>query len=267
MSTDTMFEGTIPALYNRYLVPLLFDDYAHKAARRVASWTPRDILETAAGTGILTTALREENPDARILATDLNEAMLAVLDARGLPGETASRYADALDLPCRDESFDAVVCQFGIMFFPDKVQGNREAHRVLRDGGRYLLVIWDKLSANPSQRVVEEALKPMFPDNPPSFISRMPFGYSEHEQIEADLHAAGFEDVEIETIEGRSRAISPHHAAIGLTQGSPMRLEIEARDPSRLNEATERVAEALTALGNESAVTVPMSALFVTATK
>ena len=190
-----------------------------------------------------------------------------MLDARGIDGDTASRFADAEQLPLRDASFDVVACQFGAMFFPDKIAAHREAHRVLRKGGRYLLVIWDALGANPTHHVTERALAELFPDDPPTFISRIPFSYSRRETIESDLHEAGFEDVEIETVEGRSRAISPGHAALGLTQGSPMRFEIEARDPAKLDEATERVAEALTELGNANAVVAPMSALFVIATK
>ena len=145
---DVRFTGSVPANYERYLVPLLFRPYAEELARRAKALQPSRILETAAGTGVVTAALAEALSDAEIVATDLNQAMLDVAATRVSAGGVTFQQADALALPFENSSFDLVVCQFGIMFYPDKVQGNAEARRVLRDGGHYLLAIWDRIERN-----------------------------------------------------------------------------------------------------------------------
>jgi ubiquinone/menaquinone biosynthesis C-methylase UbiE len=146
---DIRFSGSVPANYERYLVPLLFRPYAELLAQRAAAMAPKRILETAAGTGVVTAALASALPQSEIIATDLNQAMLDVASSRVSASNVSFREADALALPFDDGSFDLVVCQFGIMFYPDKVAGNAEARRVLRDGGRYLLAIWNHLDKNP----------------------------------------------------------------------------------------------------------------------
>ncbi|MFL6734886.1 MAG: class I SAM-dependent methyltransferase, partial [Sphingomicrobium sp.] len=247
-STDAAFGGSIPALYDRNLGPLLFQPYADEVASRIAKAKPRRILETAAGTGIVTEAIRRALPDAEIVATDLNQAMLDMAAAaRHLTG-VEYQQADALDLPFDEDSFDLVVCQFGVMFYPDKVRGNAEAHRVLRKGGRYLLVIWDQLDRNPASQLIHDAVATVFPDDPPLFIQRAPFGYADPAQIEQDLLEAGFTDIEFETVPLQSHRSSPREAAVGMVQGSPLRGEIEQRDPDRMGAATDAAAHALEAL-------------------
>src|SRR6266542_6431577 len=147
-SVDVRFSGSVPGNYERYMVPLLFRPYAEVLADRARQFAPRDILETAAGTGVVTDALARALPDAEIIATDLNQAMLDVAATRVGAPNVSFRQADALELPFDDAQFDLVVCQFGAMFYPDKVQGNSEARRVLRDGGHYLLAIWDRIERN-----------------------------------------------------------------------------------------------------------------------
>jgi SAM-dependent methyltransferase len=266
-SVDTSFAGSIPGLYDRYLVPLLFQPYADEVARRVAEWQPRRILETAAGTGVVTRAMHDAAPRAEIVATDLNPDMLAVAAERVAAGNVRFQSADALDLPFDDGSFDLVVCQFGVMFYPDKVRGNAEARRVLRDGGRYLTVIWDSMARNPGSAQISDAVAALFPDNPPRFLDRTPFGYGDVATIEHDLIAAGFTDIELETVEKRSRSGSAREVALGLCQGSPLRAEIEERDPARLGEAVEAAAAALMHFEGVMGFDAPMSAHLVTARK
>lgn len=266
-SSDSAFTGSIPAIYDRCLGPLLFEPYAREVARRVAEWRPRDILETAAGTGIVTAHLARALPEARLVASDLNPAMLDVARERVTGGNVEFQPADALDLPFGDQSFDAVVCQFGVMFYPDRVRGNGEARRVLRDGGRYLAVIWDRLEANPVGAAIHRAMPQVFPDDPPQFLARTPWGYGDPEAIERDLEKAGFSEISIEVVAAASDPVSPEDAALGLTQGSPLRAEIEARDPARLDEATAAAERAVRALGDGDTVTAPLSALFATAVR
>ena len=266
-SIDTTFTGSIPGLYDRYLVPLLFRPYAEEIAQRVLELQPKRILETAAGTGVVTQALHAAAPDAEIVATDLNEAMLEVAAGRIESDLVKFQPADALDLPFEDASFDLVVCQFGIMFFPDKVRGNSEARRVLAEGGRYLTVIWDSMRRNPGSELLSDSVAALFPDDPPRFLDRTPFGSSDPAQIEHDLLAAGFTDIEFETVEKRSRGPSARDAAMGMCLGSPLRTEIEERDAGKLDQAVEVASAALMSWEGVMGFDAPMSAHIVVATK
>jgi SAM-dependent methyltransferase len=264
-ATDAKFAGSIPALYDRHLTPMLFEPYARDIAERVAALAPRRVLETAAGTGAVTRALIEALPEVEIVATDLNQAMLDVAAAQLSSPSLSFRQADAQALPFADGEFDLVLCQFGAMFFPDRVGAYREARRVLRPGGRFLFNVWDSLDANPASRRVAEAVAGLFPDDPPSFLGRVPFGYHDRAAIAADLEAAGFGDVQIETVAKRSRLATAYGAAAGLCQGSPLRLEIEQRDPKRLEEATNAAAAALVEFEGADGLDAPMSALVISA--
>jgi SAM-dependent methyltransferase len=266
-TTDTVFAGSIPAIYDRFMVPMKFEPYAADVAERAKEFGPADILETAAGTGVVTRALHRAVPEANIVATDLNPAMLEMAVDRLRSANVRYQAADAQDLPFDNQSFDLIVCQFGVMFFPDKPAANREAFRVLRRGGRYLLLIWDSLDKNPASKAVHEAVAAEFPDDPPHFYARVPFGYHDLELITADLMAAGFDDIEFETIAHRSRLPSALEAATGMCQGSPLRSEIEARDHSALGRVTEAAAKALQKFEGPDGFDAPMSAHLVVATK
>ena len=153
--------------------------------------------------------------------------------------------ADALALPFPAASFGVVVCQFGAMFFPDKVAGYKEARRVLRSGGHLIFNVWDRISENEFADVVTQSLATLFPQDPPRFMARIPHGYHDVEKIRAELTAAGFKEISIATVDGKSRASSPREPAIAYCEGTPLRNEIEARDASRLADATKTAAEAL----------------------
>ncbi len=244
VATDTAFAGSIPEYYHRCLGPFLFAPYAEDLARRAGALRPGRILETAAGTGIVTAALAGALPEAEIVATDLNPDMLRVAAAHIDSARVAFEPADAQSLPFPDARFDLVVCQFGAMFFPDRVAAFAEARRVLAPGGAFIFNVWDRLDSNPASQAVAEAVAGLFPDDPPSFLGRVPFGYHDRATIEADLRAAGFGAIESETVAKRSRGAAGD-VAPGLCQGSPLRAEIEARDPGRLDEATQAALAAL----------------------
>jgi ubiquinone/menaquinone biosynthesis C-methylase UbiE len=246
VATDKLFAGSIPEIYDRYLVPLIFEPYALDLAQRVATRQPRRILETAAGTGVLTRAMASRMPTGtEIVATDLNQPMVAHAAKLQAAGTVEWRQADALALPFEDDSFDTVVCQFGVMFFPDKVVGFREARRVLKPPGRFLFNVWDRISDNEFADVVTEAVADLFPHDPPRFLARTPHGHHDADRLRADLQTAGFTDISIDTVERVSKASSPLDPAIGFCQGTPLRNEIEARDAARLQEATNRAAQAV----------------------
>jgi ubiquinone/menaquinone biosynthesis C-methylase UbiE len=266
-ATDIEFAGSIPGLYDRYMGPMLFEPYAKVVAERARALRPARILETAAGTGIVTAAMHAALPDAEIVATDLNQAMLDVAAGRIHSDKVRFTQADALSLPFADASFDLVVCQFGVMFFPDKVAANAEARRVLRDGGKYLLVIWDSVDRNLATKVAGAAVAELFPDGAAAFYERIPFRYHDQAVIEQDLRGAGFNDIDIETVELRSRAPSAREAATGLCQGTPMRAEIEKYGPDALEQATDCAAQALRRFEGPEGFDAPMAAHLATATK
>lgn len=245
--TDKAFTGSVPKLYETYLVPMIFEPYAVDLTQRVVARTPTRVLEIAAGTGVVTRRLAAALPESvAIVATDLNQEMLDEAAAVGTTRPVEWRQADAMQLPFPDGAFDAVVCQFGVMFFPDKHKAFAEVRRVLSAGGVFIFNVWDRIEANEFADTVTMALGAMFPDDPPRFLARTPYGYYDHATITRDLADGGFSaSPQISTMTARSRAASPRIPAIAFCQGSPLRGEIEARDAARLDEATDRAAQAI----------------------
>ena len=245
--TDKVFAGSIPKLYDTYLVPLIFEPYAADLVNRLSSRPLSRVLEIAAGTGVVTRALASVLPESvSIVATDLNQAMLDQASAVGTKRTVEWRQADAMQLPFRDGTFDAVVCQFGVMSFPEKSKAFAEARRVLRPGGVFIFNVWDQIKENEFADTVTTALESLFPKDPPRFMARTPHGYHDQRTIERDLANGGFiASPRINTVAARSRAKSSRTPAIAYCQGTPLRNEIEARDASRLGEATDVAAQAI----------------------
>jgi SAM-dependent methyltransferase len=246
-ATDKLFAGSIPKIYDTYLVPLIFQPYANDLARRMAAQPLRRVLEIAAGTGVVTRALDAALPEpVDIVATDLNQAMLDHAQAIGTRRRVTWRQADAMQLPFAAGEFDAVVCQFGVMFFPDKPKAFAETRRVLARDGVFVFNVWDRIEENEFAATVMDALAGVFPDDPPRFMARTPHGYHEQAAIAGDLAQGGFRaPADIVTVTARSRAESPRIPAVAYCQGTPWRNEIEARNASRLGEATDAAEQAL----------------------
>lgn len=266
---DTAFAGSIPALYERYLVPLIFAPYADELVRRLAAHKVTRVLEIAAGTGVVTRAMAKVLPSqVSIVATDLNQAMLDQAAVVPIARAVTWRQADAMQLPFADGSFDAVVCQFGVMFMPDKAKAFAEAHRVLDAGAVCLFNVWDRIEANPFAHVVTLALETVFPANPIRFMARTPHGYHDPARIAADLQRGGFvRSPQIDVVTAQSRGESAQAVALAFCQGTPLRNEIEARDASKLSEATDAVARALEVRYGVGPIEDRIQALVVTVEK
>ena len=264
--TDKVFTGSIPKFYDTYLVPLIFEHYAADMADRAKSSSPARVLEIAAGTGVVTRALASVLGDGvSIVATDLNQAMLDHASSVGTQRPVEWRQADAMQLPFADGSFDTVVCQFGVMFFPDKSKAFSEARRVLRPGGIFIFNAWDRIAENEFADTVTTALESIFSTDPPRFLARTPHGYHDPLIIGRDLASGGFTASPlIDTVAARSRAASARIPAIAYCQGTPLKNEIEARDPVRLAEATDLAAEAVAQRFGRGAVDGKIQAHVVT---
>jgi ubiquinone/menaquinone biosynthesis C-methylase UbiE len=242
MSGDAAFVGSIPEHYDQGLGPMIFVDYAADIARRAAAGKPGRVLETAAGTGIVTRRLRDHLPaGTRLTATDLNPPMLELARAKFRPGEQVEfQPADATALPFADGSFDAIVCQFGIMFFPDKDKSYRETYRVLAPGARYLFNVWDSHRHNPFGRIAHETVGRFFPADPPQFY-RVPFSYHQLDPIKESLLAAGFTDIDVAVVTLEKDVPSAAAFARGIIYGNPLIDQIKARG----SVAPEQVFDAL----------------------
>lgn len=243
--TDKVFAGSIPAFYDTYLTPLIFEPYANDLAARVARRPVQRVLEVAAGTGVVTRTLVDAlGSDVEIVATDLNQPMIDHAASVRSDANVKWMQADAQALPFDDASFDAVACQFAVMFFPDRAGAFAEARRVLKPGGWLHFNVWDRIEANEFADVVTTAMAKLFPADPPRFLARTPHGCADTAVVAADLVSGGFTaPPEIETVAERSRAASAAIPAIAYCQGTPLRSEIEQRDADGLERAT-RAAEA-----------------------
>ena len=267
--TDKLFSGSIPKFYDALMVPLIFQAYAADLADLAAASSPGGVLETAAGSGAVTRVLAPKlGVDARYVVTDLNQAMLDYAATRqGADSRIEWRQADALELPFEDASFDVVCCQFGAMFFPDRVAGYAEARRVLKPGGRLVFNVWDRIEENAFAEDVTNAVAAVFPDDPPRFLARIPHGYHDVALIRDELRRAGFADIEIETREKVSRAPSARDAATAYCLGTPLRNDIEARDANLLQFATDRATEAIARRHGEGPVAGKIQAHVIVATR
>jgi len=264
---DKAFIGSIPDIYDEYLVPLIFEFYAKDLAARVAARPVGDVLETAAGSGVLTRALAPLlSQEARFVVTDLNQPMLDRAAQRQPHNDAIVwQQSDALNLPFEDGIFDVVCCQFGVMFFPDKRRGYAEALRVLRPGGRFLFNVWDSIEHNVFADIVTRVATEFLPGNPPQFLARTPHGYGDPEVIRRDLEAVGFHDIAVEMVTGISTAEQASHPAIAYIQGTPLRGEVEPHGADMLQKVTDAATQEIEAQYGSGPVSARIQGFVVTA--
>jgi ubiquinone/menaquinone biosynthesis C-methylase UbiE len=265
-SSAAEFSGSVPAFYDRYLGPVLFEPYAEDLVSRLPGGDGLRVLELACGTGIVTRRLREALPEsAVIVATDLNAPMIAYAQAAVPAPGIVWEQADAQALASSDGSFDVVVCQFGFMFLPDKVQGFREARRVLGAGGVLLASVWHSMEANPAAGAIHATLAKLFPADPPRFVET-PYGYHDTVQIRADMKEAGWQDVQLEDVFLPGVGPSAADFAAGFTLGSPLAHELAARDAD-VDTVTRALTDALIPVGGEQPFKPPLAATVIRAAR
>jgi ubiquinone/menaquinone biosynthesis C-methylase UbiE len=264
---DMEFTGSIPEIYDTHLVPLIFEQYAADLAQRTALIDPHSVLEIASGSGVVTRAVAPVlQSGVRHVVSDLNPPMLDRAAAtQPRPDLIEWLPANALDLPLEDDSFDLVLCQFGCMFFPDRIRSYKEARRVLRPGGVFLFNMWDRIEENDFAHVVTNALAEKYPFDPPQFLARTPHGHYDTAVYRSELEAAGFTDITIEPLDAISAATSPLIAAVAYCHGTPLRNEIEVLDPLSLDSATEHAANAIASYFGSGHVDGRIRAFVITA--
>jgi SAM-dependent methyltransferase len=247
LDDDRAFAGSVPQLYERYLVPLIHEPYVEDLSARLLRQRPSRVLEIAAGTGVLTRRLaRFLAPAVAIVATDVNQPMLNYAITLGTTRPVQWHQADAMQLPYPDEDFDVLVCQFGAMFFEHKARAFGECRRVLRRGGCLIFSVWDQIDQNEFADVISAALDDCLPDDPPRFLKHVLYGYSDTAEIAADLAEGGFtQPPEVITLAARSRAESARIPAVAYCQSTALRHEIERQDPLKVAAATDVAAAAI----------------------
>jgi ubiquinone/menaquinone biosynthesis C-methylase UbiE len=264
MEDNARFQGSIPQLYDRYLGPVIFEAYAADLARRLAAASPRSLLEVACGSGIATARLRAALPDCAILATDLNDAMIAYARSKpDMPANVDWRTADAAQLPFDAAAFDAIACQFGYMFVPDKAKAFSEARRVLSRGGLLAFNLWDSLRENPFAALANATIDARFPGSPPDFYST-PMGFHDAARVRAMLETAGFASIAIERVKLPVQSASAQEFAVGLVKGNPVALAIKERGGA-IDDIVADVAAVLKRAGGDAPFRSTMQALVVTA--
>ena len=267
MSNTTSFTGSVPENYERYLGPWIFEPFAMELAGRVELETVRDVLEIACGSGRVTSKLRRAlPPDVRLVATDISSDMLDIAKNLLRGNDISWLQADAQALPFTDSCFDVLVCQFGLMFVPDKAKALSEAYRVLRPNGRILFGTWDILEKNPALFMADQLLQEFFPVDPPSFL-RVPFSMGDEKELARLFEAAGFREISIELIDKECRSPSAADAVTGMLEGSPVALTIQARNPSSLPQIRTALEARLAEKFGDSPLICPMQARFVMAGK
>jgi SAM-dependent methyltransferase len=261
MTGDAVWVGSMPEVYDRCLGPALFAPYAQHLAEMAVWHAPRSVLEVAAGTGIVTAELVRALPAAQVTATDLNPAMVAWA-AQRVPGATwLPADAQALDFP--DGSFDLVVCQFGVMFFPDKPRAFAEAARVLRPGGAFVFTVWDTVETSDFPAALVAGLAEIAQDDTPDFVVRIPHGYHDPDRIRRDAVAGGLEVERIERLVLRGSAPSARTLAEGFCGGTPLRFELLER--GELDELTDALGASMTLRLGDGPVEGDLAGYVVTA--
>lgn len=265
--TNTAFVGSIPEYYDKYLGPLIFEEYSIDMATRLDLPEDGALLEIAAGTGLAARHLRAALPkNATITVTDLHTSMLELAKSK-FPDQQNILFekADATDLSYADASFDVIACQFGIMFFPLKAKCIEDIFRVLKPGGNFMFSVWDSYAHNPMMNLVTDTLATLFPEDPPSFLD-VPLGYHNIDEIKNLLELAGFGDIEIAVLPRTMRTNDPNNVPLGFIMGNPLSMQIPERG-GNISEVISKISSEITRQFGKAPIEAPMQAIVFKAYK
>lgn len=266
-NNDKNFTGSIPEFYDNFLVPLIFEEFAADLATRALVESPKNTLEIAAGTGVVTRALAPQMPDdAKYTVTDLNQDMLDYAKSKQPePSNISWQQADVMALPFEDQSFDTIICQFGFMFFPDKIAAMTEVKRVLKPNGEFIFNVWDRIENNVFADLVTQAVCKLYPDNPPLFLDRIPYGFYNNDAIRNTLQDAGFKYTVIQDKLAISTAPTAFDVAKAFCHGTPLCNELEAQGEGALDAATQAAADLIEEFYGKGEVGAQVQGFVVTA--
>ncbi len=255
------FTGTIPKNYERHFVPIIFSQYAEIMANSVNP-ASEDVLELACGTGIVTRNLAPKLKAGRYVATDFNPPMLEIAKTKVQEDHLEFQVADATALPFEAGQFSTVICQFGVMFFPDKQKAYAEVVRVLKPGGTYIFSVWDSMAHNHFARTIHNGIGALYPDDPPQFMT-VPLGYYDLRKIVSELQDAGFGKVTIEAIPLTSHAASARAVALGFGMGGPLQNVVAERGTHSIEAVIDALEVAVRAAHGDGPCAAPMQAFHI----
>lgn len=265
MPAITTFTGSVPQNYDAYLGPFLFEPYAIDIAQRISQKGFQNVLEIACGTGRVTNHLLQVlDNSAHVTATDLNKEMLQVAQEKISDERISWMVADALDLPFDNEVFDLVVCQFGVMFFPDKQKAFQNVHRVLKNGGQYIFNVWDDVKYNDATLMTQDVMQEVLQKDAPDFLKKGPFSYFDQKQIENDLSSAGFTNIKFEVVEKMGIAATSDNVIKGLLEGSPLANYLQ-ESHAPVDIIKEKLKTSLEEKYGKQNLTIPMQAIVCSA--
>lgn len=262
MASTVAFAGSVPANYEQYLGPILFEPYALDMMKRLPKASLNNVLEIACGTGRVTKHLLNTlTENGKLVATDLNPDMIEVAKQKVADNRIEWQVADALQLPFADNIFDAVICQYGVMFFPDKPKGFAEAYRVLKPGGIFLFNAWDNIEFNPAINILNNVLQEEFGEEAPNFLKEGPYSFYDQEQIKLLLKDACFKKNELEVVKVASSFSSINDLAKGFLEGSPLFSYLQEKDKDKREVVSEKIRQQLISKYGENAGTVNLQAI------
>jgi ubiquinone/menaquinone biosynthesis C-methylase UbiE len=259
------FTAGIAEIYEKYLAPVFFISTSKDLVTHIPG-SPAKILELATGTGQVTRILVERYPDAKIFATDLNPGMLGVAKRIVTSENISWDIVNAEEIPYSSDEFDALICQFGIMFFPDKQKALGEAYRVLKPGGTITFNTWDKLESNHICKLADDAVKSVFKVDPPQFY-HVPFSMYDTDEMTKMMQSAGFKNIKIENRKIEGFSDSAENAVLAFTEGNPIAEQIKERDESKLPVLKAAMLDAFKKEYGNGSFNIPLSEFIVTAIK
>lgn len=219
MVTMLPISGTPAEIYERHMVPAIFSRWAPDLLQAARVQTGERVLDVACGTGAVTRLLAERvGLTGNVVSLDINPGMLAVARRTVLGPNIEWLESSALDMPLPDATFDAVVCQQGLQFFPDRPAALSEMRRVLKPGGRLALACWRSIEHTPGYLALEQALARRIG---PEKAALPPFSFGDAAALRGIVVGARFREVNLRAEAKMVRFLSAEHMVRAVVGGAP----------------------------------------------